>query len=98
MIVTIALGVMLGLFLTALVGRVLAEPGCLTALAWTAGIAVAIIVAVVVLPLLPPEAIAIALIAAVCVLLIWFAIALTVAVKRNGGWLPRDKDGKPRWW
>ena len=98
MIITIALGVMLGLFLTAAVVRVLAEPGCVTALAWTVGIVVAIVAAVVVLPLLPPVAIGIAVWAAVGLLLVWFAIALTVAVRRNGGWLPRDKDGRPRWW
>jgi len=44
MIITIALGVMLGLFLTALVGHVLSEPGYLTAIGWTVGIVVTLIV------------------------------------------------------
>jgi len=98
MIITIALGVMLGLFLTGAVVRVLAEPGCVTALAWTVGIIVASVVAVVVLPLLPPDVIGIAVWAAVGLIVLGFVIALTAAVRRNGGWLPRDKDGKPRWW
>jgi len=61
MIITIALGVMLRLFLTARVARVLSDEGCVTGLAWTVGIIVALIV-----PLqLPTEALGIALLAAV---------------------------------
>jgi hypothetical protein len=64
MIITIALGVMLGLFLTGLVARVLADEGCLTGLAWTFWIVVAIIVILQ----LPPQAIGVALAAVACLI------------------------------
>jgi len=98
MIITIALGVMLGLFLTGLVVRVVAEvmtnERLRRWLAWTFWI----IAALIVVPLLPPDAIGFAMWAAVCLVVVCFVIALIVAVRRNGGWLPRDKDGRPRWW
>jgi hypothetical protein len=81
MIITIALGVMLGLFLTGMVARVLSDEGCVTGLAWT----VMITAAVIVVLQLPPHAIGIAVIGVACLIPVYFVIALTRAVQRNGG-------------